>query len=274
MILLLAVAAIAGACRPLASSSEAPPVTLGTDHDGGAPPMSTAPLTQRAVCFSGASAGEPYRSGGNAELGALCEQLPGLVRPREYPFFTWREDTDKPLRALLKILDTDHDGKVTRADAPVALTIVGFSWGAFNARDLALAILEEPRFAAERKVVARLFLLDPFRTRALVIPESAIHVPGNVDRAWVWRHSIAPPTDCSTSAPLGPYLGRPPVCTGRTRCRDFDFSLAVDARFGGYRGAEIGHCAVPEAATAALLELAAGSEPTSPLPPEHPVAKE
>jgi hypothetical protein len=271
-IVLVVVAAIA-ACGTPVRSFETAPHAVSTEPDGSAPP-STSPPAQWAVCFSGAAAGDPYRSGGNTELGTLCEQLPGLVHPREYPFFTWRDDTSKPLRSLLKVLDTDHDGRVTRADAPVELTLVGFSWGAFNARDLALAILEEPLFADDRKAVARLFLLDPFRTRALVVPESEIRIPGNVDRAWVWRHSIAPASDCSRGAPLGPYTGRPPVCTGRTQCHDFDFSMALEARFSGRRGSDIGHCTVPGVSSAALLELAAGHEPTSPMPPERPVLRD
>jgi hypothetical protein len=230
--------------------------------------------TQVTVCFSGRSLGDdPYASGGNFELGALCRAAPHLIHESRgtdaaYPFFRWNTSVDEAVNVVVQALDTNHDGVVTNIDADVDLDVIGYSWGGFNARDLIAKIESDRRFSPLRKHVARFIALDPYRTDELVIAKSGIQVPANVGQYYEFRHTVAPKDDCSTIADglIGPFTGRTPLCTGSTECHDYDYSRDP-------KTAWVDHCAVPKAATQDVLAIFAGRALPNP-PPERPVSRD
>ena len=229
---------------------------------------------QMSICFSGRSLGsDPYASGGNSELGALCNALPSLVKDTKgpdaaYPFFRWNSDVSHALDVLVAALDTNHDGVVTNLDTEYDLNVVGYSWGGFNARDLIGMIQTDRRFSPSRHGVARFFALDPYRTDDLVFAKKEMDVPGNVGTLYEFRHTVAPADDCSRIAwgLIGPFTGRTPFCTGSTVCYDYDYSLVAAT-------ANVDHCGIPAHATHPVLQIVAGQTPTN-LPPQHPVARD
>lgn len=227
---------------------------------------------RHTICFSGAAIGEPYQARGNLELASLCREMPGLIRTEDHPFFTWVQGGGKNvLDVVIPILDTNGDGRVTGEDERVALTLVGFSWGGFNAAKFARTILEDERFSSDRKEVERLFVLDPYRRHGLEEATELV-VPRNVKRFWSFRHTVAPAPayECSTGGPFGPYTGRPPVCSAATSCTDYDYSLD-ERRFDGTRGHNVGHCDLPRVAAKAILELNDRNATDEPLPPQRRV---
>jgi hypothetical protein len=248
-----------------------------TDGDGATPAIDSAEVNgikQRSICFSGRTLGSnPYDTGGTPEIAAICTRLPGLVRDdwnqrdSAYPFFQWDSDLSHVMDVLVTELDTNHDGRVTAADERVELNVVGYSWGGFNARDLIVRIASDARFSVDRKTIARYVALDPYRTDVLIVAKSGLTVPSTVQSFYELRHSVAPPDDCSRVIPglLGPFTGRDPRCTGTTKCRDFDYSLAAATK-------SIDHCELPAVARAAVLNIVAGRTPTG-LPPERPVPR-
>jgi hypothetical protein len=167
---------------------------------------------QVSVCFSGRSLGDdPYASGGNSEMGALCKSLPGLIvdvsgRDAAYPFFRWNSSVDHALDVVVAALDTNHDGVVTNLDKDVDLNVIGFSWGGFNARDLSRSMASDRRFSPSRRDVARLITLDPYRTD-VGFERDSIMVPANVSIFYEFRHTIAPEKDCSriVEGLIGPF---------------------------------------------------------------------
>jgi pimeloyl-ACP methyl ester carboxylesterase len=227
-------------------------------------------VTKRAICFSGASLHEdPYTAGGNRELGEICEGLVNVIRGKRYPFFTWQEDG--AIEAVIRVMDTNHDGKVTLEDEASEITIIGFSWGGFNAVALAKeiqgsALIESRR----RKSVERLIVLDPYKPQVF---SSELSVPSNVRHFWELRHTVAPASDCSRNAPLGPYRGVDPVCSTRTQCSDHDYSLAPNDRFAGIPGRDVGHCTVPMITSAIIRDLTDHNETNEPLPPKRDVKR-
>jgi len=227
----------------------------------------------RTVCFAGRSAGaDPYASGGMRELDALCTSLPGLVRDRangpdaRYPFFRWNTDLRHVVDVIVGALDTNRDGKVTDADAPAALMLVGFSWGGFNARDVAQSIASDARFAPSRRTVHRLVALDAYRTDFLTARPD-LRVPANVTFFESFRHTRAPSDDCSNIVPglFGPFTGRPPLCTGRSACKDYDYSLDPAT-------ADVDHCEVVGESSPFIRGIVSGS-PVRGLPPERTVPR-
>ena len=77
--------------------------------------------------------------------------------------------------------------------------------------------------------------IDPFSP---VGPDPLI-IPDNVESAWLYRHSVAPPDGCSNDRPvIGPYEGFSMVCDEASACVDYDYSL--DERY-----TDIDHCDVP-----------------------------
>jgi hypothetical protein len=232
--------------------------------------ISTRP--QMSICFSGRSLGSnPYDSGGNSELGALCKKLPGLVQDvgghdAAYPFFRWDSNVDHALDVLVHALDTNHDGVVTNMDTAYDLNVVGYSWGGFNARDLIKKIETDRRFSPSRHGVARFFAVDPYRTD-VIFARAEMEVPGNVGTLYEFRHTVAPEVDCSRIAwgLIGPFTGRTPECTGTTVCHDYDYSLQNATK-------KADHCGIPSLATHPILQIMANQTPTG-LPPEHKVAR-
>jgi hypothetical protein len=228
----------------------------------------------RTVCFAGRSAGaDPYASGGMRELDALCSALPGLVRDvptgpdARYPFFRWNTSLPHVLDVIVAALDTNHDGKVTAADAPVDLTLVGYSWGGFNAHDITKTILTDRRFAPERKTVHRFVALDAYRTDGIATPRNEMRVPANVTFFEAFRHTRAPAGDCSIIVPgfVGPFTGREPLCTGTTECKDYDYSLDPAT-------IQVDHCEVVARSAPFVTEIVNG-RPARGLPSERPVRR-
>lgn len=234
--------------------------------------LATAP-TPRTICFAGRTWGDVMTSGGIPEIDRLCKQMPNLIRDvpggrdAAFNFFQWNSDLAHEVDVVVGALDTNHDGVVTGADAPVVLNVVGYSWGGFNAVDFIEAMATDRRFHDDRKTVARFFALDSFRTDALVIPRKRLNVPSNVQRFYSFRHTVAPHDDCSRIlfGLVGPFTGRSPYCTGSTECHDYDFSASTS-------GESVDHCAVPDAASPFVLGFTNGV-PVSNLPTELPVAR-
>jgi hypothetical protein len=226
---------------------------------------------QLTICFSGAAVGSPYNSGGNSELGDLCNRMPGtLIKAGRFPFFTWGLPEEIALEAFIATADTNHDGRVTSADEAFDLNVIGFSWGGYNARDFINMIDDSRRI--EIKTVERFFALDAFKISWLS-RKTSMAVPENVRHYWAFRHSESPDDDCSDSMPWGPFTGRKPTCSGTTECTDYDYSLAPNSYFAGYRGSSVGHCDVPAAATNPILDITAGRTPGN-VPPTHPVERD
>lgn len=227
----------------------------------------SAAAVDRTMCFGGRTLGDPYSVGGIREIDTLCRKLPGLIRDpagardAAYPFFQWDSKLDHELDVLVAALDTNHDGVVTNTDAPVRLNLVGYSWGGFNALDMAEAIGKDPRFSASRRAVARFFALDAFRTDYLVWPRGEMRVPSNVASFYSFRHTKAPKDDCSyiLFGMVGPFTGRDPACTGTTVCQDYDFSAAPAT-------VDVDHCDVPGSAQPFVLDIVGGRKPSG-LPP-------
>jgi pimeloyl-ACP methyl ester carboxylesterase len=156
------------------------------------------------------------------------------------------------------------------SDEVCQLDVIGYSWGGVNAVDLAKRMHADARVRAPWGVT-RLVLLDAFQ------PGAKLTIPPNVERVVSFRHSVAPPSDCSRDAPFGPYLGLAPRCVASAEasarpapiCEDFDFSLS-SARFGGRPGFKVGHCEVPLAARAAIAQVLRDEALTA-APPSVPV---
>jgi hypothetical protein len=228
---------------------------------------------QRTVCFGGRTVGDPFSVGGIKPLADMCQQMPGLIRDvpngpdAKFSFFQWNSDLGHVLDVIVAALDTNRDGNVTNADAAADLTFVGYSWGGFNARDVAAAIGSDRRFSPLRKPVKRLVVLDAYQTEMLIVPKPDLRVPGNVRFFESFRHSVGPDDDCSKLVPglLGPFTGRQPLCTGATVCKDFDYSLAPAT-------AGVDHCEVVAQSRNFVLNIVNG-RPSQGLPPERPVRR-
>jgi len=251
---------VLGAC-----AADADDATSSDDINGGPIP--------RTVCFAGRTFGDVMTSGGIPEIDRLCKVMPNLIRDvpggrdAQYNFFAWDSNLAHEMDVVVGALDTNHDGQVTGADAPVTLTVVGYSWGGFNAVDFINAIASDHRFGPDRKTIAKFFALDAFRTDFLVLPRAEMDVPRNVQKYYSFRHSVAPADDCSIilGGLLGPFTGRVPYCTGSTECHDFDFSAYA-------AGKNVDHCAVPDAAHPFVVALDNDQIPTG-LPPELKVSR-
>lgn len=245
-----------------------------TDDDDTSTDELNAPIP-RTVCFAGRTApySDPMSGGGIPEIDRLCKVMPNLVRDvptgrdAKYNFFQWNSVLAHELDVLVGVLDTNKDGKVTGADAPVSLTVVGYSWGGFNAVDFINGIANDKRFSADRKSVAKFFALDAYRTDWLVLPRGEMPVPANVQQFYAFRHSVAPADDCSRIVDgwVGPFTGRVPACTGKTECHDFDFSVSP-------KGKDVDHCSIPDDAKPFVLALNANQIPSG-LPPEQWVTR-
>ncbi len=105
--------------------------------DAGAPRDAGPPAApRRFLCINGAGVdGAGGRgSGGNPDFETLCSRLgAGLIQDCAsgtcYSTFAF-ETTGNPSRdALVKALDSNKDGRVTAADDPARLVLVGYSWG-------------------------------------------------------------------------------------------------------------------------------------------------
>jgi hypothetical protein len=211
------------------------------------------PARRRTVCLTGAVA---HESPSNAGFRALCES--SFIRGRiddcrggacKSTFGTFPSTSPEEVwDAVFTELDIDRNGLVDDRDPAVALDVLGFSWGGVNAVALARMMHEDPRMVAPR-TIARLILIDAYQ------PLGSTWITPNVALTYSFRHSLAPATDCSQGAPMGPYLGLPPSCGRDQTCFDYDFSLSPNETFSGMLGAEIGHCDVPRAAAPNIAQI-------------------
>ena len=221
------------------------------------------------MCLTGAI---DHASSSNAGFRTICESavIAGRIddcrsAPCKSTWGTFPSASAAPVwEAVFAALDTNKDGLVDSADAACELDVVGFSWGGVNAVDLAKRMNVDNRVLPVRRAVHRLVAIDAYQ------PSASLVVPPNVLRAVSFRHSVASPSDCSSGAPLGPYLGIAPRCTAPSACRDFDFSLSPDASFGGLLGKNVGHCDVPTAAASLVAQFLA-DQALSGTPSEVPV---
>ncbi len=225
----------------------------------------------KTICLTGAL---DQSSASNNGFTALCDdaRIPGLVRDCSSGTCLSTFDNVGPsvggdiYPVLFSALDVNADGELDDLDPPCAVNILGFSWGGINAVDLAELFLTDANVSTSRRRVDLLVLLDAYQP----FMGSSVDIPSGVARTLSFRHSVAPAGDCSTSAPLGPYLGIPPACAGSTTCQDHDYSRAPDTTFcvasgGTYDGTDVGHCEVPVAAHLNVL-LALHGEPLQNLP--------
>jgi pimeloyl-ACP methyl ester carboxylesterase len=222
-----------------------------------------------SLCLTGAST---RSDGSNSAFNVICDgpEVPSVVKSCDSggcynTFNSFLVAVSAIYPSLFAALDTTKDGKVDAADAACRVNILGFSWGGVAAVSLAQTFLADANVDASRRQVARLVVMDPYQ------PSATITVPAGVVSFWELRHSIASSSDCSKSAPLGPYLGVRPHCAAGQDCRDYDYSLAPTAAFptdsgGTMLGGAVGHCDVPFLAAPVVRALFSGKTPTS-LPP-------
>jgi hypothetical protein len=239
------------------SADAAKPETLG---DGvrveiGNPPTSRC---ARTLCISGP--GE-LRDAPNFDLDELCRRSPGVVRRCEGERCRSVWTPDEWQQGLEGLVGSLEDG--------CRINLAGWSRGAaIAAEQLPASLGADPRVAEARAVVEHLVAIVPWA------PDQAqINVAANVRKAWIYRHSKTPKTDCSNEFEGGPWLSPPPVCGPNTECWDYDYSgepqLAFVGRRGARSGEEIGHCnIVAMVAKLGLDNLARGIEaPREHVPP-------
>jgi hypothetical protein len=209
------------------------------------------------VCLTGAI---NQQSSSNDAFTSLCTdpRVQGLVQSCgalgcESTFSTFPTTNAQAVYpSLFAAMDLNHDGFVDAADPPCALDLIGFSWGGVNAVDLANRYVSDSRVSAAR-TVTHLALLDPYQPLS-----SKLTIPSRVDATAEFRHSIAPSSDCSNTAPLGPYFGIELHCTAGQTCVDYNYSLSPSALFGAFSGAAVGHCDVPAVAHEPVIEFLTG----------------
>lgn len=232
------------------------------------------PARQVVVCLTGAV---DQHSWSNEGFSRVCDSLqpvatvvPSCVDGTCWSTFATFTKTE-PIRdisdATFAALDVTADRRIDSADGATTLTLVGFSWGGVTAADLGRALSSDKRID-HAFLTLRLITLDAFQP--FVADVKAAH---KVDEAFSFRHSVAPASDCSGSAPLGPYLGLPLRCAVGQKCVDFDFSAAPSELFSGLRGSNVGHCDVPDVAMRYVTSLVTMGKLVAPLPPSVPVLR-
>lgn len=253
----------AGASRPDAGSSrDAGRVDAGVER-------------AVVVCLTGAV---DQTSGSNADFTDLCDRLAleatvvpsctGATCFSSFATFPSTSASSSLANQVFTTLDRDHDGTFAAGDGPTSLTIIGFSWGGVNAASLADRLSSDSRIA-HAALTLRLVVLDAFQPQA-----SGVTAAANVDAAFSFRHTMAPSTDCSLGAPLGPYLGVRLRCPAGKACSDFDYSATFSSfqtPSGPVVGAAVGHCDVPLAAHESVRQIVRNGVPPPPLPPSIPV---
>ncbi len=236
-----------------------------------------APVCRVTICLNGAYVGDPM-NGGNGWFDSVCAAAPGILEHCKsngkcYHSFEWIGGTGQAEDALVEALDKNKDGVVDAKDPPCHILVGGYSWGGVNARNFAEDLQKDKRYAPERRRVHRMVVIDPYQPTV-----GKLDIPPNVDAFWEFRHTVAPPNDCSSSSPLGPYKGLVPRCKEGKFCRDYDYSLSGGATFPtysgkpkSYLGKQIDHCNITDVAGPAMLSLMVDKS-YSPAPKSVPVA--
>lgn len=232
------------------------------------------PARQVVVCMTGAV---DQNSGSNDGFTQLCDALqpvatvvPECVDGRcwsSFATFTASDPVRKLSDAAFQALDVTADGAIDSADGATTLTLVGFSWGGVTAADVSRVLSNDKRID-HTFLTLRLVVLDAFQPSLIDVKAARA-----VDEAFSFRHSVAPRSDCSSFAPLGPYLGLPLRCGPDQRCFDFDFSAAPSDRFDGRLGRDVGHCDVPDVALLYVKSLVTTGKLVAPLPPSVAVLR-
>jgi hypothetical protein len=226
---------------------------------------------RRTLCIAGP--GE-LDSEPNGDLAELCRRAPGTVMGCEgercqtvWPVDRWPQALD----ALVGTLDRNADGKVDGKDGACPVSLAGWSTGAaVIAGELPKALAE--RVDAKHARIHNLVAIAPF---AAGRESQQLEIPADVDKAFIYRYSVAPEHDCSRSFEAGPWLSPAPVCAEGTTCYDYDYSndtgnLAYLSRRGSRSGSEIHHCnIVSVVAKIGLDNLARGQESYKELVPPY-----
>ncbi len=213
------------------------------------------------MCLTGAM---NHETPSNHHFRSLCadDRLEGLVqdcgpggcRDTFDSFLQFPRLTVYP--ALIEALDGNKDGRISDEDPVCEVNLIGFSWGGVNVLSIADHLSKDQRVPETHKAVRRAVLLDAFQP----LSQDRMYVPDNVDRVLSVRHSEAPRHDCSSRAPLGPYLGLAPICETSANCKDYDYSQAPFEAFTGSDGGlllgrDIGHCDLPYVAHDAVIDF-------------------
>lgn len=217
---------------------------------------------QRTLCVAGPGelTGEP-----NIDLAELCRQAPGVLRRCEGETCksAWAPDDWRAgLDGLIASLDLDASGKVDAKDPLCTINVAGWSSGAaIVAGPLVEALVADPRMTMDRAKIEHMVLAAPWQSGGA----TTLAIPEQVRKAWIYRNTAAPASDCSVTWEGGPWLSPTPVCGPQTTCWDYDYSfepaLAFVSRRGSRSGAEIGHCnLMAVVAKIALDNLAHGRE--------------
>lgn len=226
---------------------------------------------RRTLCISGPGelSSEP-----NGDLAELCRRAPGIVQRCEGGrcASVWAVDGwEVGLDALVGTLDRNADGKIDGKDPACAVSLAGWSTGAAVVADALPKALAE-RVDAKHAKITNLVAIAPF---AAGIEPQRLDIAATVDNAFIYRHSVAPKSDCSSTFERGPWLSAAPVCAENTTCYDYDYSkdegdLAYLSRRGSRSGAEINHCnIVSVVARIGLDNLARGQEAYKELIPPY-----
>lgn len=264
---------LAALCLLMACQTPAPPSTTTPDANDIFMPVGV-PARQVVVCMTGAI---DQNSGSNDGFSQLCDALESVatVVPEcvngtcwsSFATFTSAEPIRKLSDATFQALDITADGTIDAADGATTLTLVGFSWGGVTAADLSRALSNDQRID-HTFLTLRLIALDAFQPSLADVKAARA-----VDEAFSFRHSVAPTSDCSSFAPLGPYLGLRLRCAAEQRCFDFDFSAAPTEQFSGRRGRDVGHCDVADVAARYVTSLVTTGKLVAPLPPSVAVLR-
>jgi hypothetical protein len=255
--------------RPPEAKAKAPPegvrVEIGNDSPS---------TCRRTLCIGGPGELDsvPHR-----DLGELCRRAPGVVQRCEgercanvWAFDDWQTGLD----GLITSLDQNGDGKVDPSDRACPISLAGWSTGAtVVARELPKALAADPRIDPGHAKVDNLVAIAP-QAPGAPDPEQ-LDIADTVAKAFVYRYSKSPDSDCSREFEGGPWLSPKPVCAEGTRCFDYDYSkdpgdLAYISRRGARSGAEVGHCVIVSlVAKIGLDNLARGQESYSQLIPPY-----
>ena len=216
------------------------------------------------ICLTGAM---DHRTPSNDAFRILCEdeRIDGIVYDCQDGACNQTFDSflQFPLLsvypALTEAIDRNNDGIIDQDDPVCEIRLIGFSWGGVNALSVAHHLHQDRQIPDSHKNIAKAVLLDafqPFSASRMVVPE-------NVYSVRAFRHSIAPPNDCSRHSPLGPYLGFAPICSTAQDCADYDYSafpndVFYDRDENPHFGREIGHCMVPGMAHEQVISFLSG----------------